>query len=323
MLGLLALLGIALGLLLTLLTAMLAWEMVHPPRRTAAWALARGLPCDPGEMNLKFEEWWLERSNPGGGVRLPVWEVVSPSPPGSAGGSRHSERAALTAVFVHGWGHGRVNSLQRIRPFLPLVDRIVLYDLRGHGESTGSPSMLGDGEDDDLLALLEQLGPGPLLLVGHSMGSVIALRTAAKLQPPLAPGSAGGSSVNRPMIAGVIAYGPYCEFHCSLEGRLRVNGLPGRPISDLALLVHRLRGVRPASINPDALHDMRIPLLVIHGVEDQVSPLAHARRIVEAAPDAELIEVNDAAHTDAHSVDEPLHDEAVRAFMHRVRMRVD
>lgn len=306
MLGLLVFMLIALVLLVTLLTAMLTWQMVHPPRRSAAWALARSLPSDPNDLGLAFEEWWLDRP-PRSKVRLPVWDVAC--------SDRHlaasDQVTPLTAVFIHGWGHGRVNSLQRIEPFLPLVDRIVMYDLRGHGDAVGGASMLGQGEDVDLLALLERLGAGPFLLVGHSMGSVIALRAAVNAM--------GGSESGIGRIAGVIAYGPYCDFHRSLRGRLSVNGLPARPLTDLALLAHRVRGLRPPAVDPRQLAGLKIPVLIVHGVNDLVSPLEHARAIAGAAPNAELIEVDDAAHTDAHWVDRAAHDHAVRAFIERVR----
>ena len=297
MIGLLILFGIALGLLMALLTTMLVWQMVHPPRHTAAWALARGLPCDPNDLNMKFEEWWLDRP---GGVRLPVWEINQQKQPK---GTDQSAAGVVTAVFIHGWGHARADSLQRLGPFLPLVDRIVLYDLRGHGDATGSASTLGDGEDADLQALLEHLGAGPFVLVGHSMGAVIALRTASKASDS---------------IAGVVAYGPYCDFHRSLCGRLQVNGLPARPLTDFALLVQRLRGITPASLQADDMRRLRMPVLIVHGLEDRVSPLAHARGLAQAAPDATLIEIDDAAHANAHTIDQARHDDAVRAFVLRL-----
>ncbi len=308
--------GIALALLVALLTAMLAWEMVHPPRHTLAWALARKIPSDPGEMGLNFEEWWLERP---GGTRLAVWEIDCRGQRSQVRGQPAAGVGGLTGVFVHGWGHSRIDSLQRIEPFAPLVDRIVLFDLRGHGESTGGASRLGDGEEDDLLALLDRLDEGnngSFLVVGHSMGAVIALRATTKARDQTS--GVGQPPVNR-RIAGVVLYAPYCEFHRSLQGRLRVNGLPSRPISDLALLVHRARGVKPASLDPKQLARLDLPLLVIHGVDDQVAPLDHARRIAEAVPGATLIEIGGAAHTDAHHIDETRHDDAVRAFVARLR----
>lgn len=305
MTGLLILLSIALALVVALLAAILARDMVRPARRTAAYAIARNLPCDPGDLGLDFEQWELDRPD---GAVLPVWEIrtnrdlLSDQPP---------NQTTLTAVFVYGWGHSRIDTLSRIGLFLPLVDRIVLYDLRGHGDAEGSLSRLGDGEQYDLLALLERLGEGRFLLVGHSMGAVIAI-TAAHL----ATRDANHPLRNR--IAGVIAYGPYCEFHQSLQGRLRHAGYPTRPMTDLALLVHRLRGVRPLSLNPHDLRTLGCPLLVIHGELDNVAPLEHGRRIAAAAKEADCQTIAGAGHTDAHLVDAERHDALVQDFVKRL-----
>jgi len=296
MIGLLILFGIALPVLVMILTTMLAWDMRHPPRHTAGWAIARGQPCDPGDLGMKFEEWTLDRP---GGVTLPVWEV-------SGQRSAVSDHQRMTAVFVHGWGHSRIDALQRIATFLPLVDRIVLIDQRGHGDAVGGTCTLGDKEVEDLLALIDRAGEGRVMLVGHSMGAVIAIAAALE------------SKATDSRIAGILAYGPYMEFHRSLIGRLKVAGLPGRPITDLALLVQRLTGARPRSLNERELPNLRCPLLVIHGVNDGVSPMDHARRIVAAVPNAMLIEVAEAGHVDTHAVEQVEHDAMVREFLKRI-----
>jgi pimeloyl-ACP methyl ester carboxylesterase len=299
MIGLLVLLVTALALLIVLLTALLVREMRHPPRHTAGYAVARGLAVDPGELGLAFEEWNLERP---GGVTLPVWEIASPH-------SRTQDpKARLTAVLIHGWGHSRVDTLARVEPLLEHCDRLTLFDLRGHGEATGA-SALGDGEADDLAALLEALGPGRFLLVGHSMGAVIAIAAAA--------GRAGEDL--RARIAGVVAYGPYCDFHSSLRGRLAVAGYPGRPMTDLALWWLRIRGIRPLSLTEADAGSLRCPLLIMHGEEDQVAPLTHSERLVAAAPCATLRVVPGAGHVDLHSADEANHAAAIEEFIASLR----
>jgi pimeloyl-ACP methyl ester carboxylesterase len=248
---------------------------------------------------LTFESWTFDRPD---GAALAVWDVTAPQPtPGSESPQK------LTAVFLHGWGHSRIDSLTRIKPFLPLCDRLILYDLRGHGDSSGSISTLGHHEDDDLTALLERLDDERVLLVGHSMGAVIAMAAASKMyfaSHPLAR-----------RILGVIAYAPYCEFHHSLCGRLGVAQYPARPISDLALLILRLRGVRPLSLREDTIAGIRCSLLIIHGVEDEVAPPAHGRRIAGAALDAALHEVAGASHVDAHISDVRNHDALIAQFV--------
>lgn len=309
MLGLSTLLLFGLALLIALLAAMLAREMRRPPRHTAGYAVAHGLACDPGERGIDFDQWQLDRPD---GAILPVWEAWSSqrSPTGQSTSQAQLAGSRLTAVFVHGWGHSRIDALARIEPLVSLCQRLVFYDLRGHGDSQHCLSRLGHDEDQDLLALLERLGEGRFVLVGHSMGAVIAIAAAA--------GAAVRHQAIASRIAGVIAYGPYCEFHQSLQGRLRIAGYPRRPITDLALLIHKARGLSPLSLREQDAADLPCPLLVIHGREDCVSPLAHSKRIVAAARDAVLHEIPGGGHLDGHLIDPIEHERIVRDFIKRL-----
>ncbi len=289
--GLLILLAIAFALLVAIFTGVLVYEMRHPPRRTLAYALARGLHVDPAASGLTFREWNVEAN----GVTLPVWDID-----GAGDGD-------LTAVFVHGWGQSRIDMLARIGPWPDLARRIIMFDLRGHGEATGV-SDLGVNESRDLIALLEALDNGPIVLVGYSMGAVIAIETAAQ------------ESSIRKHIAGVVAFGPYDDFHTSLRGRLKVAGYPARPITDLALFVLRFAGVRHRTLTPIAAK-LSCPLLVIHGKRDRVVPIDHGRRIAEAAPHGELRVIPEAAHLDVHLVDEGAVRDAVMQFIGDLQLR--
>jgi pimeloyl-ACP methyl ester carboxylesterase len=120
-LGLLLLFLVAAALLVLLLTSMLVMLARRPPRHTAGYALANGMPCDPGDMDLPYESWMLDRP---GGIALPVWDIEIPG----------ASSSALTAVFVHGWGQAKVDMLPRLEPWREFCRRIVCYDLRGHGE---------------------------------------------------------------------------------------------------------------------------------------------------------------------------------------------
>jgi pimeloyl-ACP methyl ester carboxylesterase len=292
LLGLLLLLGIAAAALVGLLTVILVRGARNPPRHTAAHAIARGRPCDPGDLGLACDAWWLERPR---GTRLPVWEIAGRGPAGSP-----------TVVMLHGWGQSRVDMLVRLEPWIDLASRLVVFDGRGHGEAEGGPSRLGDGEDDDLRALLERLDADRPVLVGRSMGAVIAIHAAARVL------------AERPdAIAGVVAYAAYADLHDSLRARLRLMGMPVRPMTDLAMAWLRLRGVRPRPVL-DVAAGLTCPLLVIQGADDLVAPVEHGAALVRAAPDATLLRVEGAAHGNVREADEAGHDEAVRAFMARV-----
>ncbi len=301
LLGLLVLLLVALLVVVVMLSAIVAGRAVRPPRHTVGYAVAHGLAADPGERGLEFEAWTLERPD---GATLAVWEVrtdqrsaISDREP------RSGNRQPLTAVFVHGWGQSRIDMLARIEPWDALCDRLVLYDLRGHGETQGGLSRLGHGEERDLLALLERLGEGPVVLVGYSMGAVIAIEAAARAAAP------GG-------IIGVVAYAPYCDFHESLRRRMRSVNYPARPVTDLAILWLRLNGVRHRDLIRE-VSALGTPLLVVARTEDRLHGLEDARRIVEAATSATLHEQPGDRHSDPRVADE--HDEAVRSFVTRLR----
>ncbi len=72
LLGLLILLVVALIVAVIVLSAIIARQVVRPPRHTAGYAVARGMAVDPAERGLEFEQWILELPD---GAALPVWEV--------------------------------------------------------------------------------------------------------------------------------------------------------------------------------------------------------------------------------------------------------
>ncbi len=246
--GLLVLMLVGLVVAVLILSFLMASAAVHPPRHAAGYAVARGLPVDPGEKGLAFEEWWIEVE---GGASLPVWEVEQ----GTGVGGRGSGRTP-TAVFVHGWGESRIDVLARLEPWADVCGRLVLFDLRGHGDAVGSPSRLGYKEEKDLIALLERLGGGRFVLVGTGLGAIIAIAAAA------------GPSAVRDRILGVVAAGIYRDFHWWFRDRLRARGLPTRPLSDLAMLWLRLRGLRFPDTEVEATA-LACPLLDLDGTDEQ------------------------------------------------------
>lgn len=259
------------------LAASFAWEALHPRRRTTAYAIARGLAADPEEVGWSREAWTLDRPD---GARLPVWEITG------AGGD-----GAPVVIMLHGWGESKIDSLARAQAWFGIASKVVLYDLRGHGEAEGSVSLLGDGEEDDLLALIERLRAPRLILFGHSLGATIALFAAAKLAEQAT--ARGEESLTK--VEAVVAVAPYRVVHTPIRNRLRMLHLPGRPATDGTMAMLRLFGVRQRDVVMAAKR-VESRVIVAHGARDQIAPIDDGRVIAEAAPNGELHTINDADH---------------------------
>jgi len=81
-------------------------------------------------------------------------------------------------VFVHGWPDSWF-SFSRVMPLLPPTLRAIAFDQRGFGESDHPDSGYTiSGFAADLVAFLDALDIGRVVLVGHSYGSFVARRAA-------------------------------------------------------------------------------------------------------------------------------------------------
>ena len=83
-------------------------------------------------------------------------------------------------LLLHGWMCNRVFWRRQI-PALAQTHRVVAVDFRGHGESSGDRSApLLEQLADDIRGTIDKLGLAPLVLVGHSMGGMVAQQLAAR-----------------------------------------------------------------------------------------------------------------------------------------------
>ena len=107
---------------------------------------------------------WEKRTIDSGGVRLVT---------------RDSGGEGRTVVLVHGLGFGQ-RSWDRVAPRLSAGGlRVVTYDQRGHGASDVSEDYSPSAFDEDLAAVLGELGLEEPIFVGHSLGATIVLEHAA------------------------------------------------------------------------------------------------------------------------------------------------
>lgn len=244
-----------------------------PPRRTYAWAVSRRLPGDPGELSPTLEFRRFEFDSRGRG--LVAWDV------------KGLDRQGPVIVLTHGWSDSKVGALSRIGALAGMSSRLIAWDLPGHGESPGACE-LGLREPEDLLRLLDSIDAGGqhVVLLGWSLGAGVSLVAAA-----------------RHPVAGVIAEAPYRLASTPASRVMEARGSPWRANLPVALWLIGLRALHrfqpwQGFDRAQVANGVHCPVLVLHGTEDAVCPLADAKEIAQASPDATLVEVAGARHND-------------------------
>jgi pimeloyl-ACP methyl ester carboxylesterase len=304
-------------------------------------------PLPPGSTSVTTED----------GVRLHV-EVDEPDRP-----------SELTVVLVHGFT-ARLGEFEIQRDLLRKRGiRAVLYDHRGHGRSGWGPPRHAriDQLGRDLAVILDQVvPPGPVVLLGHSMGGMTVM-ALARQRPELFGRRVAGvfllaTSAGELVEAGIIGQGVRLLRHLRLLGlylevlrlwspiieRFRKRDtaagrawtrhfLFGKDDADDPLLVtevqHMLEEtpmtVAAAYYGTFVSHDEResllalrsLPVTILCGTHDRLTPLRHSKAMAEQLPDAELVVVPGAGH----SVNVSRHqvvDDALLRLLDRVRERL-
>src|SRR5437879_10890024 len=97
-----------------------------------------------------------------------------------ATGGREFDVSQPTIVLLHGAGFDHSTWALHSRWFAHHGFGVLAPDLPGHGRSSGAPLPTIADMADWTAALLDAAGAAKAKLVGHSMGSLISLETAAR-----------------------------------------------------------------------------------------------------------------------------------------------
>lgn len=85
-----------------------------------------------------------------------------------------------TVVLIHGWGNDR-GALAPQSDSLRATHRVIAVDLRGFGESSKPVEGYAvEDHADDVAFLTDRLGARSFVVIGHSMGGLVALDVAAR-----------------------------------------------------------------------------------------------------------------------------------------------
>lgn len=202
--------------------------------------IGRDIVATPAMLRLPFEDVRIATAD---GETLAGWFVPATD-------------ARATVLFFH----GNAGSIAQRIDWLPMFNRLrlstLLFDYRGYGASTGTPSEAGTYADADAAwrYLTETRGTpaGRIILFGESLGAAVAAHLAARTGPAV-----------------LVLHSAFTS-----APDLASDAYPFLP----ARLLTRFRYDTLAS-----LRTVRCPLLVAHSPQDEIVPFSHGRRLFEAA----------------------------------------
>lgn len=233
---------------------------------------------------------------------------------------------APVVLFLHGVS-GSVETYGWLPEAITAGRRVVRVDLRGHGRSERAPRTYDvDHYVADVIAVLRALGGGPAVLVGHSLGGVVAwsvaqrapeLVAAAFLEdPPLYMGEPAEHEGNAavPLFAGLrdqaVGWQDQGLDEAAVAQRLAAARSSAALAPD-ALLTRALAlllmdpGVLDAAIDRTALAatdttaPVSVPSMVLAADERLGSafPRGHAERLAASHPEVEVVRLAGVGHT--------------------------
>lgn len=218
----------------------------------------------PKDRGLSYEDVFFSSTE---GVKLHGWLIAA------------SKGTTLRGTVV--FSHGNAGSLGHHLGFIDWLPQagyqVMMYDYRGFGKSTGTPTREGLIADVEAafayVSNRKELAGAKLYSFGHSLGgakSIVALsRTKVK------------------GLRAVITDGAFASYEGMAE--VMAGNFGKNLVSD--------------ELAPkDSVARLPVPLLIVHGTADEVVPIAQGRQLFAAAvPRKTMMEVPDGHHGDSLS----------------------
>jgi len=189
-----------------------------------------------------------------------------------------AEKSACNILFFHGNGEIVSDYNDLGQAYNQLGINFLPVDYRGYGKSTGKPTVKAMMQDchtifNFVIAWLQQNNfPGPLILMGRSLGSASVLEL----------GTTNQNKIQGLIVESGFAYtGPLLEL-------LGIN-------LD-AIDFTEEKGFR----NIEKIRNIEIPTLIIHAAQDHIIPFSDGQSLYEASPSKSktLLKISEANHND-------------------------
>ena len=230
-------------------------------------------------------------------------------------GGAHFDPAKPAVIFLHGAGFDRTTWRLQTRWFAHHGRSVLAIDFPGHGWSDGEPLASIADMADWTARLIDAAGLKQAALVGHSMGALVALETAARYgakvralglcgvasEMPVHPEMLESAKANTLKVQELMTF-------WGIGNALHKGGMtsPGLWLRREALAV--LSGNRPdvihtdlaaCNVYKDALKrapDVKCPPVLVLGDGDLMTPPAKGKALAAAIPNAKAVIVPNSGH---------------------------
>ncbi|MEQ9407312.1 MAG: alpha/beta hydrolase [Fuerstiella sp.] len=205
----------------------------------------------------------------------------------------HVGRAPLVLYFPG----NSLNRYERVHDLQEVASHgfdVLVFDYRGFGDSTGTPTESALTADARLVWQYAtdtlKYEPQRIVVFGESLGGAVALSMWSRTNPhPPQPAAMILSSTFASMSKTVAWHYPLFPFQFLLADRWPSIERIGR---------------------------VQAPVVVFHGTQDDMVPVAHARALAQASAQARFIEVSGAGHNDIPTNQLRLELDSLMAAMH-------
>ncbi len=203
--------------------------------------------------------------------------------------------ATDTIFYSHGNRKHLGRYWDRVELMWELGYHVLVYDYPGFGRSEGEPSEQGIYENAeavlDLLPTLPEVDPARVWLFGYSLGGgpTFELASRAERGQALAP-------------LGVITESAFCSVAALVEDGAFLD-LPASYVSNFEF------------DNCAKAATLTVPMLLIHGADDDFVVPRHAEMLADRAPRARLEMVPGAGHSDIPLVAGSAYQDWIQAFI--------
>jgi len=232
-----------------------------------------------------------------------------------ATGGRPFDPSLPTIVLLHGAGFDHTTWALHSRWFAHHGFGVLAPDLPGHGRSSGAPLPHIAGMADWTAALLDAAGVTTARLVGHSMGSLIALETAARHPAKVSGlsliGTAATMAVGPDLLKAAEAndhaaidmvsiwgLGFAAELGGSLAPGLWMHGGAERVLEQCrpGVLFNDLSACNAYQNALAAAAQVTVPTTLILGERDMMTPAKAGKALAAALPNARTLVLRGAGH---------------------------